>query len=262
MLVWVEILQQSNLDKLNDKICLSYDKSLTNLLCFCICWNLNGSIGRLNSGIFRIFNLRVWNLDLTSSDCRASVIIWNDTEPDAVSRDSRRENSTEPSLKIQSIISVSKCDDPSDYESDDYNDSDYNYNSGNLSAKNETLLEEIIIIGNVSYSLDDLPTYNVTINLNLPEIKPLKEPVQKSKFRWTNSRSSMEPWIRNNFERWEKHLFILSTAFIDAIWKPFEEIEDFLFSLLTLQDAEQIDFVSENWKQVFFENSTFFELEF
>ena len=84
---------------------------------------------------------------------------------------------TEPSLKIQSIISVSKCDDPSDYESDDYNDSDYNYNSGNLSAKNETLLEEIIIIGNVSYSLDDLPTYNVTINLNLPEIKSLKEPV-------------------------------------------------------------------------------------
>ena len=49
----------------------------------------------------------------------------------------------------------------------------------------------------------------------------------------------------------KKHLFILSTAFIDAIWKPFEEIEDFLFSLLTLQDAEQIDFVSENWKQVF-----------
>ena len=107
----------------------------------------------------------------------------------------------------------------------------------------------------MSYSLDDLPTYNVTINLNLPEIKPLKEPVQKSKFRRTIARSSMEPWIRNNFERWEKHLFILSTAFIDAIWKPFEEIEDFLFSLLTLQDAEQIDFVSENWKQVFFENS-------
>lgn len=49
----------------------------------------------------------------------------------------------------------------------------------------------------------------------------------------------------------KKHLFILSTAFIDAIWKPFEEIEDFLFSLLTLQDAEQIDFVSENWRQVF-----------
>ena len=74
-----------------------------------------------------------------------------------------------------SLFSVTKCDQP-DYESDEYNDSDYNYNSGaNLSAKNETLLEEIIIIGNVSYSLDDLPTYNVTINLNLPDIKPLKE---------------------------------------------------------------------------------------
>ena len=48
---------------------------------------------RLNSGIYRIFNLRVWNLDLTSSDCRASEIIWNDTEPDAVSWESRRENS-------------------------------------------------------------------------------------------------------------------------------------------------------------------------
>ena len=51
------------------------------------------AIPRLNSGIFRIFNLRVWNLDLTSSDCRASEIIWNDTEPDAVSWESRRENS-------------------------------------------------------------------------------------------------------------------------------------------------------------------------
>ena len=85
----------------------------------------------------------------------------------------------EVSKKQKSLISVTKCDDPSDYESDEYNDSDYNYNPGNLSAKNETLLEEIIIIGNVSYSLDDLPTYNVTINLNLPEIKPLKETVLK-----------------------------------------------------------------------------------
>ena len=90
----------------------------------------------------------------------------------------RLENSSK-SLKTKSVISVTKCDDPSDYESDEYNDSDYNYNPGNLSAKNETLLEEIIIIGNVSYSLDDLPTYNVTINLNLPEIKPLKETVLK-----------------------------------------------------------------------------------
>ena len=48
---------------------------------------------RLNSGIFSIFNLRAWNLDLTSSDCRASEIISNDTEPDAISWESRRENS-------------------------------------------------------------------------------------------------------------------------------------------------------------------------
>lgn len=60
----------------------------------------------------------------------------------------------------------------------------------------------------MSYSLDDLPTYNVTINLNLPEIKPLKEPVQKplSKCLWEkrilpNCRPSDEPWIWQNFER-------------------------------------------------------------
>ena len=56
-------------------------------------WSNISDIGRLNSGIFSIFNLRVWNLDLTSSDCRASEIIWNDTEPDAISWESRRENS-------------------------------------------------------------------------------------------------------------------------------------------------------------------------
>ena len=32
-------------------------------------------------------------MDLTSSDCRASEIISNDTEPDAISWESRRENS-------------------------------------------------------------------------------------------------------------------------------------------------------------------------
>ena len=36
------------------------------------------SIDRLNSGIFRIFELGGWNLNLNSSDCGASKIIWND----------------------------------------------------------------------------------------------------------------------------------------------------------------------------------------
>ena len=33
---------------------------------------------RLNSGIFRIFESRTWNLNLNNSDCRASKIISND----------------------------------------------------------------------------------------------------------------------------------------------------------------------------------------
>ena len=37
-------------------------------------------IRRLNSGIFRIFDPREWNLNLNSSDCRASKIIWNVTK--------------------------------------------------------------------------------------------------------------------------------------------------------------------------------------
>ena len=37
-------------------------------------------ITRLISGIFRIFDPREWNLNLNSSDCRASKIIWNDTK--------------------------------------------------------------------------------------------------------------------------------------------------------------------------------------
>ena len=36
-------------------------------------------ISRLNSGIFKIFELREWNLNRNSSDCRASKIILNNT---------------------------------------------------------------------------------------------------------------------------------------------------------------------------------------
>ena len=35
---------------------------------------------RLNSGIFMIFELSIWNLNLNSSDCIAQKIIWNDTK--------------------------------------------------------------------------------------------------------------------------------------------------------------------------------------
>ena len=41
-------------------------------------------IRRLNSGILRIFKLREWNLNLNSSDCRASKIICNDSNLDAI----------------------------------------------------------------------------------------------------------------------------------------------------------------------------------
>ena len=37
-------------------------------------------MNRLNSGIFRIFEIRGWNLNLISQYCRASKIIWNDTK--------------------------------------------------------------------------------------------------------------------------------------------------------------------------------------
>ena len=41
-----------------------------------------------------------------------------------------------------------------------------------------------------------------------------------------------------------------SQLFINAVWEPFVAIEDFLFSLMTLQESEQIDYVSDNWKKV------------
>ena len=41
-------------------------------------------IGRLNSGIFTIFELSELNLNLNSSDCRARKIISNDTKLEAI----------------------------------------------------------------------------------------------------------------------------------------------------------------------------------
>ena len=48
---------------------------------------------RLNSGIFRIFELRDWNLNLNNWDCRASKIIWNDTKAEQISWEINIENS-------------------------------------------------------------------------------------------------------------------------------------------------------------------------
>ena len=42
-------------------------------------------IGRLNSGNFRIFEPCEWNLNLNSSDCRASKIIYNDIKLEPIS---------------------------------------------------------------------------------------------------------------------------------------------------------------------------------
>ena len=50
-------------------------------------------MNRLNSGIFRIFELREWNLNLNSSDCRASKIIYNDTKLEPIPWEQTRENS-------------------------------------------------------------------------------------------------------------------------------------------------------------------------
>ena len=52
-------------------------------------WSL---IMSLNSGIFWIFDPREWNLNLNSSDSRASKIIWNDTKPEPMSRELNIEN--------------------------------------------------------------------------------------------------------------------------------------------------------------------------
>ena len=43
------------------------------------------SMFRLNSGILRIFELGEWNLNLNSSDCRASKIIYNDIKLEPIS---------------------------------------------------------------------------------------------------------------------------------------------------------------------------------
>ena len=42
-------------------------------------------IGRLNSGIFGTIKLSAWNINLNSSDCRATKIMKNDTKFDKIS---------------------------------------------------------------------------------------------------------------------------------------------------------------------------------
>ena len=42
-------------------------------------------MSRLNTGNFRIFEPSEWNLNLNSSDCRASKIIYNDTKLEPIS---------------------------------------------------------------------------------------------------------------------------------------------------------------------------------
>ena len=50
------------------------------------------AMARLNSGIFRIFRLGAWNLNLNNSDCRASKIISNNTKLEAIPRELDVEN--------------------------------------------------------------------------------------------------------------------------------------------------------------------------
>ena len=112
------------------------------------------------------------------------------------------------------------ADDYSSY----YNDVDSEYDNGEQTElpQNETILDEVIIFGNDSLDLSDLATYQIVNNHQLPDLQPVR------------------------------YLFSLSRLFINAVWEPFVEIEDFLFSLMTLQESEQIDYVSDNWKQVSF----------
>ena len=103
-----------------------------------------------------------------------------------------------------------------------YNDVDSAYDNGDQSKspQNETVLDEIIVFGNDSLDLSDLVTYQIVNSHQLPDLHPVR------------------------------YLFSLSRLFINAVWEPFAKIEDFLFSLMTLQESEQIDYVSDNWKQV------------
>ena len=106
-----------------------------------------------------------------------------------------------------------------EYDYDSYNDaaSDYGY-----VPVNETVLDEIISFGNITLDLSDLATYELVNDLKLPNLRPVR------------------------------YLYGLSTLFINAVWEPFVEIEGFLFNLMTLEENEQIDYVSDNWRDVSF----------
>ena len=52
---------------------------------------MHDTIIRLNSGIFRIFELSAYKLNPIRSDCRASKIILNDTRVEPISWEPKRE---------------------------------------------------------------------------------------------------------------------------------------------------------------------------
>lgn len=119
-------------------------------------------------------------------------------------------------LFVSSLLSgcalYAQYDDFSIYTEEESNDPAENNLPQNISYE--------LVVGNETYTLENLPTYNVSIELKLPDTRSLR------------------------------HLFMLNTAFIDAVWQPFATIEDFLFELLTLQVDDHLDYVSNNWQQV------------
>lgn len=119
-------------------------------------------------------------------------------------------------LFVSSLLSgfalYAQYDDFSIYTEEESNDPADNNLPQNISYE--------LVVGNETYTLENLPTYNVSIELQLPDTRSLR------------------------------HLFMLNTAFIDAVWQPFATIEDFLFELLTLQVDDHLDYVSNNWQQV------------
>ena len=146
-----------------------------------------------------------------------------------------------------------------------------------------------INVGNATFLLEDLEPYNVTIDINLPDTKSLKARLKTTLIITSMNKITLSlyrrpkdknvsnfliinldrifaylsiywgtearfPVLRNFLHLFEnvppQHLFIICTAFIDAVWKPFESIEDFLFELLTLQEEDHLNYISDNWRQV------------
>ena len=67
---------------------MTWNKQIVNELCYVGAFMMT----RLNPGIFRIFELSKEKMNLSSSDCRTSKTISNDTKPEPISWEPNIEN--------------------------------------------------------------------------------------------------------------------------------------------------------------------------